>query len=121
MLRSRRTSQNMQWERRAAYLVKMGQPPPASDPEPVHCMYDKIQPIWRLFQAMQGTNTPLQRSYAGQRDFDINIDGVAHYGMLPDFIQDMKNVGLTDEDLSPLFRSAEQYIRVWEKCEHRKG
>jgi microsomal dipeptidase-like Zn-dependent dipeptidase len=120
-LRSRRASQNMQWERRAAYLVKMGQPPPASDPEPVHCMYDKIQPIWRLFQAMQGTNTPLQRSYAGQRDFDINIDGVAHYGMLPDFIQDMKNVGLTDEDLLPLFRSAEQYIRVWEKCEQRKG
>ena len=64
---------------------------------------------------------PLQRSYAGQRDFDINIDGVAHYGMLPDFIQDMKNVGLTDEDLSPLFRSAKQYIRVWEKCEHRRG
>ncbi|HEX6556072.1 MAG TPA: membrane dipeptidase [Ktedonobacteraceae bacterium] len=121
VLRSRRPRQKMQWERRAAYLVKMDQHPPASDPEAVQQMYDKILPIWRLWQTIQGTNIPLQRSYAGQRDFDINIDGVAHYGMLPDFIQDMKNVGLTDEDLSPLFRSAEQYIRVWEKCEHGRG
>ena len=120
-LRSRSASQKMQWERRAAYLVKIGQAPSASEPEAVQQMYDKILPIWRLWQAIQGTNIPLQRSYAGQRDFDINIDGVAHYGMLPDFIQDMKNVGLTDEDLLPLFRSAEQYIRVWEKCEHRRG
>jgi len=37
--------------------------------------------------------------------------------MLPDFIQDRKNLGLTGEDLLPLFRSAEEYIRVWEKCE----
>jgi microsomal dipeptidase-like Zn-dependent dipeptidase len=120
-LRTRRASQNMQWERRAAFLIKLGQPPPTSDPEPIRRMYEKILPIWRLWQATQGTNIPLQRSYAGQRDFDINIDGVAHYGMLPDFIQDLKNVGLTDEDLLPLFRSAEEYIRVWEKCEHRRG
>jgi microsomal dipeptidase-like Zn-dependent dipeptidase len=120
-LRTRRTSQNMRWERRAAFLVKLGQSPSASDPEPVQRMYDKILPIWQLWQAMQGANIPLHRSYAGHRDFDINIDGVAHYGMLPDFIQDMKNVGLTDEDLLPLFRSAEEYIRVWEKCECRRA
>ncbi len=68
---------------------------------------------------MEGRNTPLKRCHAGQRDFDINIDGVAHYGMLPDLIQDLKNVGLTDEDLLPLFHSAEDYIQTWEKCERR--
>jgi hypothetical protein len=68
---------------------------------------------------MQGNNKPLTRSYAGQRDFDINIDGVAHYGMLPDLFQDMKNIGLTDADMVPLFRSAEDYIQMWAKCEAR--
>ena len=120
-LRSRRANKKMAWERRAAFLIKAGLSPSASDPEAVQQMYEKILPIWRLWQAMQGANIPLQRSYAGHRDFDINIDGVAHYGMLPDFIQDLKNVGLTNDDLLPLFRSAEEYIRVWEKCEQRRG
>jgi microsomal dipeptidase-like Zn-dependent dipeptidase len=118
--RTRRASQNMAWERRGAFLVALGQSPSGSDPQPVQQMYEKILPIWQLWQSMQGTNIPLQRSYAGQHDFDINLDGVAHYGMLPDFLQDMKNIGLTEEDLLPLFRSAEEYIRVWETCERRR-
>jgi microsomal dipeptidase-like Zn-dependent dipeptidase len=114
---------NAPWEQRAAFLVKTGQVPQHSerDPAPVHALYEKILPIWQKWYAMQGANVPLKRSYVGERDFDINIDGVAHYGMLPDFLQDLKNVGLTEEDLLPFFRSAEEYIRTWEKCERRKG
>ena len=44
---------------------------------------------------------------ANDRDFDINIDGVAHYGLLPDFVEDLRNIGLTDADIVPLFSSAE--------------
>ncbi len=51
--------------------------------------------------------------------YDINLMGLAHYGMLPDFLQDGRNIGLTDKDLAPLFRSAEEYIQMWEKCERR--
>ncbi len=109
------------WEQRAAFLVQTGLTPGNSerDPQSVQEMYPKVLAIWRKWRAMEGENAPLKRSYAGQRDFDINIDGVAHYGMLPDLIQDLKNVGLTDEDLLPLFRSAEDYIRTWEKCERQ--
>jgi hypothetical protein len=36
---------------------------------------------------MKGRNRPLVRLTAGsRRDFDIKIDEVAHYGMLPDFL-----------------------------------
>jgi microsomal dipeptidase-like Zn-dependent dipeptidase len=107
------------WEQRAAFLVKTGQKPgdSARDPQRVHDIYPKVLAIWHKWQQMEGNNPPLLRSYAGQRDFDINLDGVAHYGMLPDLIQDLKNVGLSDEDLTPLFRSAEDYIQTWEKCE----
>jgi hypothetical protein len=45
--------------------------------------------------------------------------GLAHYGMIPDFLQDGRNIGLTDKDLTPLFSSAEDYIQMWEKCERR--
>jgi hypothetical protein len=47
---------------------------------------------------------------------DINFDGVAHYGMLPDYFQDMRAVGFTKEDMGPLFLGAEAYIRMWEKA-----
>jgi microsomal dipeptidase-like Zn-dependent dipeptidase len=110
---------NAPYEQKAAFLVKTGQTPASSDPPQVQALYPKVLAIWRRWLAMQGSNTPLTRSYAGQRDFDINLDGVAHYGLLPDLFQDLKNVGLTDADLVPLFRSANDYIEMWAKCESR--
>lgn len=47
--------------------------------------------------------------------FDFNIDGFAHYGMLPDFLQDLRNVGLSHDALGSLFSSAEAYVHTWEK------
>ena len=37
----------------------------------------------RYEEAMEGNDTPLRRSTAGDRAFDINVDGIAHYGLLP--------------------------------------
>jgi microsomal dipeptidase-like Zn-dependent dipeptidase len=56
-------------------------------------------------------------SVIGQRTFDYNGDGLAHVGMVPDFIQDLKIIGLSDSSLEALFRSAEGYLRVWERAE----
>ena len=53
----------------------------------------------------------------GDRKFDFNQDGLAHVGLLPDFIKDLTNVGLTEADLDPLLNSAEAYIRMWEKIQ----
>jgi hypothetical protein len=107
-------------EQRAAFLVHKNLSPTtdrARDPARVLELYPKIKGVWERWIAMDGRNVALARSFAGRRDFDINIDGVAHYGMLPDFLQDLKNIGLSDNDLAPLFRSAEDYIRTWERCE----
>lgn len=106
------------WEQRAGYLARTGQAPGDSDRDPpaVHEIYAELQPIWAQAQAMDGPNASLSRSQAGDREFDINLDGVAHYGMLADFVQDLRNLGLTDDDLAPLFRSAEDYIDLWARC-----
>ena len=59
---------------------------------------------------------PMPQSQAGYRMFDINVDGFAHVGMFPDFVAELETIGLQDE-LEPLFNSAEAYIQLWEAAE----
>lgn len=93
-----------------------------------------VKRAWTQWQRMNGTNEPLRRYTFGyrdfgtervSRDFDVNIDGVAHYGMLPDFLQDVANSHRRPEEVGiyfdPLFRSAENYIRMWEKARLSAG
>jgi microsomal dipeptidase-like Zn-dependent dipeptidase len=106
------------WEQRTGFLLATGQTPGTSDRDParVHELFRLLTPVFQSAKAMDGSNAPLGRSVAGRRDFDINVDGMAHYGLLPDFVQDLRNIGLTEADLDPLFSSAEEYIQVWERC-----
>jgi hypothetical protein len=72
------------------------------------------------WKRMEGPNDPLRRHVFGYRDFDINVDGVAHYGMLPDLLQDVANSHSRPAEIGtyfqPLFSSAEEYIQMWEKA-----
>jgi hypothetical protein len=88
----------------------------ATEDPTVVTMCDGMMAIKRLWDAMRsGDHPPLTRSMAGPlRDFDYNLDGLAHYGMLPDMFQDLKNVGFPPGELKALFDSAEKYISVWE-------
>ncbi|MDQ3689886.1 MAG: dipeptidase [Chloroflexota bacterium] len=56
---------------------------------------------------------------AGNRTFDFNTDGIAQVGMYPDLIEDLKKIGLTNEELDPLFLSADAFVRLWEKAENK--
>jgi len=110
------------------------QPAPRFGPDA--CNGDKDGPqdegtrISYPFTAMTGVQ--MQRNQIGGRPyidifnpevqprvFDYNEDGLAHIGLLPDFIEDLKHVGLTPAQLEPLFNSAEAYIRLWEKIESK--
>ena len=57
------------------------------------------------------------RQVSGQRSFDFNNDGLAHIGLLPDMVADLKNVGLNDQQLQPLFGSAQAYVEMWTKVQ----
>jgi hypothetical protein len=54
-----------------------------------------------------------QRQQTGTRGFDLNVDGVAHYGLIADLIADMQQHG-DAAALRTLFRSAEAYLRTWQ-------
>jgi hypothetical protein len=60
----------------------------------------------------------LQRERTGSRTFDLNADGVAHYGLIPDLLADMQQHG-GGGPLRSLFRSAEAYLRMWELAYQR--
>lgn len=82
-------------------------------------LYNTVVQVHRLWLAMTTStrNAPLRRLTTGQRAWDFNIDGLAHYGLLPDFFQDLRNVGVSSTQLQPLFNSAEDYIRMWERAD----
>jgi len=73
-----------------------------------------ILDLWALMRS--STAPPMQRATVGpMREYDYNLDGLAHYGLLPDMLQDLRNVGLTADAMASLFRSAEEYVGVWER------
>jgi hypothetical protein len=61
----------------------------------------------------------LEPPVVGDRALDFNTEGMVHLGLVAEVIEDVRRDGVTDEDLEPLFKSAEGYLRVWEKSESR--
>ncbi len=61
----------------------------------------------------------LQQPRVGNRVLDFNTEGMVHLGLVAELIEDVRRDGVPDEDLEPLFRSAEGYLRMWEKAEQR--
>lgn len=75
--------------------------------------YQHFLTVWDDYDHIYGTNAPMKRCETQLVQWDYNFDGLAHYGLLPDFFQDLSNVGLNATDMSPLFRSAEDFARMW--------
>lgn len=63
----------------------------------------------------------MKLSIVGNRVLDFNTEGFVHIGLVAEMIQDVRGDGVTDAELEPLFRSAEAYVRMWEKAERRSA
>lgn len=53
----------------------------------------------------------------GNKTLDFTRDGLAHIGMLPDFIQLVRQSPNGAPVVDALFRSAEDFVRMWERVE----
>lgn len=58
------------------------------------------------------------RQQSGERVFDTDVDGFAHYGMMPDYVEEVRIEG-GQAALDTLFHSAEAYLQMWERVENR--
>jgi microsomal dipeptidase-like Zn-dependent dipeptidase len=62
------------------------------------------------------------RSSSGTKWWDYNLDGVAHYGMLADFVKDASNSpALGSLVQNNLMFGADYFLQTWKKCESLKG
>jgi hypothetical protein len=71
-------------------------------------------PISYPFKSYDGRVTFTRETW-GQRVFDINKDGVANYGMYPDWLQELQ-VLAGRPILDDMFHGAEAYLEMWERA-----
>lgn len=77
----------------------------------------KTRPVRYPFRAQDGTL--IYRQVSGTKAFDVNTDGTAHYGLIPDWIQSLRIAAGPDGDalVSDMYRAANAKITTWEKTE----
>jgi microsomal dipeptidase-like Zn-dependent dipeptidase len=83
----------------------------SSQPEP-RTGADQVQ---YPFKSIDGRVT-FERQRSGAREFDFTKDGVAHYGLFPDWWEDIRRVG-GEAAIRDMTRGAEAYLQAWERVE----
>jgi hypothetical protein len=71
-------------------------------------------PVQYPFKSFDGKVT-LDRQHSGERVFDINKDGVANYGMFPDWVEDLRMLA-GNEIVNDMGRGPEAYLQMWERA-----
>ncbi len=66
------------------------------------------------FKTVDG-NVTIQKQKSGERTFDINEDGISHYGLFPDWVEALRKLG-GDEIANDMANGAEAYLQMWERA-----
>jgi hypothetical protein len=75
---------------------------------------DVPNPVTYPFKSFVGDVT-FDKQTSGERVYDINVDGVDHYGLYPDWIEDLRKLA-GDEIVEDMARGAESYLQMWERA-----
>ena len=75
---------------------------------------DKPNAVSYPFKSLDGRVT-FERQVSGQRVYDVNKDGVAHYGLHPDWMEQLRL--LAGQPIAEdLMSGAEAYLQTWERA-----
>ncbi|MFD9373718.1 discoidin domain-containing protein [Streptomyces sp. NPDC060020] len=80
---------------------------------------DTPNPVRYPFRSTDGGSV-IDKQTTGVRTWDLNTDGAAHYGLVPDWIEDIRLTGGQDV-VDDLFRGAESYLTTWGSSEKHKA
>jgi microsomal dipeptidase-like Zn-dependent dipeptidase len=72
-------------------------------------------PLRYPFKSYDG-QVEFHRQRTGQRVYNLNTDGVAHYGLFADLLADMQQQPRGPRAMRLLFRSAEAYLETWQRA-----
>ena len=67
------------------------------------------------FKSFDGGVT-IDKQKSGERTFNINEDGIAHYGLFPDWVEGLRQLG-GDAIVNDMANGAEAYLQMWERAE----
>ncbi len=74
---------------------------------------DVADPVEYPFTGFGGAT--IHRQVSGERTYDINTDGVAHYGLYPDWVEDLRKLR-GEAIIGDLERGPEAYLQMWERA-----
>jgi hypothetical protein len=74
---------------------------------------DVEDPVTYPFEGFGGA--VIDRQVSGERVYDVNVDGVAHYGLYPDWVEDLRQQA-GDAIVDDLERGVEAYLQTWERA-----
>jgi microsomal dipeptidase-like Zn-dependent dipeptidase len=72
-------------------------------------------PVTYPFKSFDGKQT-IDKQRSGERVYDINVDGVAHYGLYPDWLEDLRKLA-GNEIVNDMARGPEAYLQMWERAD----
>ena len=70
-------------------------------------------PVTYPFKGLGGVS--IRKQHSGQRVYDINVDGVAHYGLYPDWMEDLRKIA-GNAIVEDMARGPEAYLQMWERA-----
>jgi microsomal dipeptidase-like Zn-dependent dipeptidase len=71
-------------------------------------------PVTYPFRSYDGRRT-IRQSTAGERTWDFNVDGVAHYGLYLDWLEELRG-RLGRPFVRDMLRGPEAYLQMWERA-----
>jgi microsomal dipeptidase-like Zn-dependent dipeptidase len=72
-------------------------------------------PVIYPYRTFDG-GTVMNRQRSGSRVYDINTDGAAHYGLFPDWVEDLRRIA-GDQIVADMAQGAEAYLQMWERAD----
>jgi hypothetical protein len=76
-------------------------------------------PVKYPFRSFDGGSLIYQQ-HSGTRVYDVNVDGVDHYGLYPDWIEDLRKVA-GDQIVTDMANGAEAYLQLWQRAQAAAG
>ncbi|MBA3303697.1 MAG: Coagulation factor 5/8 type domain-containing protein, partial [Acidimicrobiia bacterium] len=68
-------------------------------------------PVVYPYRTFDG-GTVMQQQVSGSRTYDVNRDGAAHYGLFPDWVEDLRLIA-GPEIVDDMANGAEAYLQMW--------